>query len=182
MNTQFILLDIFKYFARFVGCEGVMRNFSAGKGNLYSNLKSFCAALPAESNFPEIDDYVFGVNETSVTKRINSVHGIYLFIDYGNFATTENDKKVKTDELHLAVTVAKPLNIETVDLADEVILADSLLNIIRKIRTELIRDKSDCFVSRLKFPSEITPWFAREFNNSTGWTMIFKLSGIDILS
>jgi hypothetical protein len=182
MDTQFILIDIFKYFARFVGRTGVMRNFSAGKGNLYDDLKTFCVALPETGNFPEIDDYVFGVNETSVEKRINNVSGIYLFIDYGNFSTVESDKKVKTDELHLAVTVAKPLNIETVDLADEVILADRLLNIIRKIRTELIHDKSDCFVRRLKFPSEITPWYAREFNNSTGWTMIFKLSGIDILS
>lgn len=182
MNTEYIIIEIFKYFARFVGREGVMRNFSAGEGSQYEDLKTFGSALPAASSFSEIDDYIFGVNESSVEKRIKNVEGIYLFIDYGNFTTVENDKKVKTDELHLAVTVAKPLNIATVDLVSEVILADKLLNIIRKIRTALIRDKSDCFVQQLKFPSEITPWYAREFNNSTGWTMIFKLSGIDILS
>ena len=181
MDTQNILIDIFRYFARFVGRDGVLRNFTAGRGDAYTELKNGCQALPEAGLFPDVTDYVFGVNETSVEKRINNIKGIYLFIDYGNFQTSQGPNKVKTDELHLAVTVAKPLNIETIDLAAEVILADRLLNITRAIRRRLIDDKDDNFVRRLTFPSEITPWYSRELNNSTGWTMLFKLTGIDLL-
>ncbi|MDR1119545.1 MAG: hypothetical protein LBM08_01340 [Dysgonamonadaceae bacterium] len=181
MDTQNILIDIFRYFAKFIGRDGVLRNFTAGKGDAYTELKSHCQVLPEAGSFPDITDYVFGVNESSVEKRINNIKGIYLFIDYGNFLTSRNANNVKIDELHLAVTVAKPLNIETVDLAAEVLLADRLLNIIRTIRRRLIDDKDDNFVRRLTFPSEITPWYSRELNNSTGWTMLFKLTGVDLL-
>jgi hypothetical protein len=181
MDTQNILIDIFRYFTQFVGRDGVLRNFTAGRGDTYTGLKNHCQALPEAGIFPDITDYVFGVNETSVEKRIGSIKGIYLFIDYGNFQTSQNANNVKTDELRLAVTLAKPLKIETIDLAAEVLLADRLLNIIRAIRRRIINDKDDNFVRRLTFPSEITPWYSRELNNSTGWTMLFKLSGIDIL-
>ena len=181
MDSQNILLDIFKYFTKFVGRNGILRNFSTGQGAEYVALKEFCQALPENGTIPIIDDYVFGVNEESVEKRIKNIKGIYLFVDYGNFQTSENELHVKTDELHLAVTVAKPLNIQTVDLIGEVLLADTLLNIVRTIRTQMLNDRC-CFVKRLTFPSEITPWYARELQNSTGWTIIFKLKGIDILT
>ena len=42
-------------------------------------------------------------------------------------------------------------------------------------------DKSDSFINRLQFPNEITPFFARELSNSYGWTLMFKMEGIDMI-
>lgn len=181
MDRKNIIVEVFKYFARFPQRRGVMANFISGKTPSTIELKDICQNLPQDRVIPELSDYVFGVNEDSVEKRIKAIKGIYLFIDYGNFTTNQDKNNVKTDQLRLGVTVAKPLNIATIDPVEEVILADELLTIMRTIRRQLIVDKDDPFVKLFTFPSEITPWYARELGNSVGWTMLFSLTGIDIL-
>ena len=179
MDRNNIVTEVFKYFARFPDRKGVLANFVTGKDS--SELKNYCSNLPATDIIPGLSDYVFGVNEENVEKRIKTIKGSYLFIDYGNFTTTRDNRMVKTDEFHLGITVSQPLNISSLDPVGEVLLTDKLLNILRIIRTHLINDKSDPFVKQIIFPSEITPWYSRELSNSTGWTMLCKLSGIDLL-
>lgn len=63
----------------------------------------------------------------------------------------------------------------------EILITEQLLDIITQIRQELREDRSDPFVQRLSFPNDITPFFARELSNSYGWTLMFNITGIDMV-
>lgn len=174
-----ILHDIFVYFSRYMTRETVNAVFTKAHGDTaYESLRDSAMAA-AEGRFPEITDYVFGVQEDSVSRRISQVKGIYLFVDYGGITSSEDLRLVKSDELSLAVTVARPVSSSAMDMADELVLSDLLLRIITAIRDDMRSDDSDSFIRRLLFPNDITPFFARELSNSYGWTLMFKMRGID---
>lgn len=176
-----ILKELFLYFAKYVPAAALERIFTKGQGDEdYSALKSEALKV-SRVIFPEIKDYIFGVNEDTVAKRISYVKGVYLFVDYGNITSTEDSRHVKVDEFSLAVTVALPLSSGVMDMGQEVILSDRLLEIIAAIRDDMRNDDSDSFVSRLLFPHDITPFYARELSNSYGWTLMFKMRGVDWL-
>ena len=40
-------------------------------------------------------------------------------------------------------------------------------------------DDSDSFIRRMLFPNDITPFYASELSNSYGWTLMFKMRGVD---
>lgn len=55
------------------------------------------------------------------------------------------------------------------------------LRVIAAIRDDMRSDDSDSFIRRMMFPNEITPFFARELSNSYGWTLMFKMIGVDLV-
>ncbi len=175
-----LMEDIFLYFARYCTPQVVGAFFPSSGDQAYEALRAAAESI-AGGLCPDIMDYIFGVNEDTVARRISEVQGIYLFVDYGNITSTEDLRNVKSDEFALAVTVAMPTSSNMMDMAQELILSDKLLSILASIREDMRRDESDSFVSRLLFPNEITPFFARELSNSYGWTMMFKMKGIDWL-
>ena len=65
------------------------------------------------------------------------------------------------------------------DMADELLVSDRLLRIIAAIRDDMRSDDSDSFIRRMLFPNDITPFYARELSNSYGWTLMFKMRGVD---
>lgn len=181
MNTT-LLQDTFLYFAKYPAHLGVMKFFNKNSADpAYVALKESCQVLPVKDKFPEITDYIFGVNETSVKRKIESIKGIYLFVDYGNINSAEDIRNVKHDTFHMAVTVAQPTSSSSFDLAEELVISDKLLTIISSIRNEMRQDKEDPFVRRIIFPNDITPFFARELSNSYGWTLMFQLKGVDLV-
>lgn len=174
-----ILHDIFVYFARYMNRDVVSALFTKAHGDeAYDNLRDE-ALSAATGRFPDITDYVFGVQEDSVSRRISQVKGIYLFVDYGGITSSEDLRRVKSDELSLAVTVARPVSSAAMDMADELVLSDRLLRIIAAIRDDMRFDDSDSFICRMLFPNDITPFYARELSNSYGWTLMFKMRGVD---
>lgn len=176
-----ILQDIFHYFCRYPSVDAVAKIFNKANGSEdYARMKAKAIGA-CKDRFPQITDYIFGVNDERVKSQISMVQGIYLFIDYGNISTRENALKVKEDAMQLAVTVAKPLSSRTYDQAEEILITEELLDIITQIRQELREDRSDPFVQRLSFPNDITPFFARELSNSYGWTLMFNITGIDMV-
>jgi hypothetical protein len=174
-----ILQDIFVYFARYVTPDVVDRFFTKASGDEdYSRLRTRARAA-AEGRFPELTDYIFGVQEESVTRRIGQVKGVYLFVDYGGITSSEDLRNVKSDDFSLAVTVARPMSSAALDMADELLVSDRLLRIIAAIRDDMRSDDSDSFIRRMLFPNDITPFYARELSNSYGWTLMFKMRGVD---
>ena len=169
-----ILQDIFVYFARYVTSDVVDRFFTKASGDEdYSRLRTRARAA-AEGRFPELTDYIFGVQEESVTRRIGQVKGVYLFVDYGGITSSEDLRNVKSD-----VTVARPMSSTALDMADELLVSDRLLRVIAAIRDDMRSDDSDSFIRRMLFPNDITPFYARELSNSYGWTLMFKMRGVD---
>lgn len=174
-----LLKDIFTYFARYVTPDVVDRFFTKSAGEQeYTKLRDEARAA-ALGTFPELTDYIFGVQEDSVSRRISQVKGVYLFVDYGNISSMEDARNVRSDEFSLAVTVARPMSSTALDMADELLVSDNLLRIIAAIREDMRSDDSNSFIRRMLFPNDITPFFARELSNSYGWTLMFKMKGVD---
>ena len=179
-----LLQSIFLYFAKYPAHKGVMQNFNLNNSvrEDYQAFKKAAEDLPVRDVFKNIiTDYVFGVNEESVKKRISSISGVYLFVDYGNVTSIEDDRRVKHDDFNLALTLAKPTSANSLNSAEEVLLVDELLNTLRQIRADMRADRDNPFIKALVFPNEITPFFAREMSNSYGWTLMFKMQGVDLV-
>ena len=140
----------------------------------YSVLKAEIESLESHSLVPEIEEFVFGVNEDSVNKRIKELDGPYLFINYGHIMTIENQHKVQTDEMIISLTAVIPHKIESQDMVEQVLMADDALKMLLEIRSLMEVDSICPFVKQITFPTEITPFCARELSDSTGWTMAFK--------
>jgi len=176
-----LLEHIFLYFAKYPASAAVQKFFTkTSGGTAYETLKASAIAAAA-GKYPVITDYIFGVNEESVSRRISQVKGIYLFVDYGNISSSENNLGVKSDEFNVAVTVAKPLSSGATDLAQEVILSEDLLQIISAIRNDMRGDDHDSLTDYMVFPNDITPFYARELSNSYGWTLMFRIQGVDMI-
>lgn len=175
------LKETFTYFARYVTPDVVGRFFVKGTGDTaYNNFKA-AAKAAAKSLYPVITDYIFGVDEQVIGKRISEVKGVYLFVDYGNIVSYLDGRNVKSDRVSLAVTVAKPMSANIVDQAQQLMLADELLDVISGIRASLRADKGDPFVTRLEFPNTVMPFVAPSLSNSYGWTLMLELNGVDII-
>lgn len=181
-----VITDAFKYFAKFPAKAGVMENFNKSESPYFDNyttLKSEIDALDPHSQVPEIGDYVFGVDEESVKKRIEQINGIYLFVDYGNITTRrEEPALVETADFLLAITVAMPMKPEQLDAFESVLISEQTLQHIVTIKNTMKEDsKNKTFTHQLTFPAEITPWYAREMANSHGWTMVFSKTGVQLV-
>jgi len=182
-----LLQQTFTYFAKYPLLAGVQKAFNRGTGNSgfsgYDAFKAAIDALDPNSELPTIEDYIFGVDEETIKKQIENVDGPYLFVDYGNI-TTDRDpvQKSESGDILIAVTVARPIKPQAMDMAETVLLGDEMLSLISTIKYQMRKD-STCkpFLKELTFPVEITPFFMREASNSIGWTMIFKKAGVRIV-
>jgi hypothetical protein len=182
-----LIRDTFKYFAKFPALDGVQDSFIMGSSNkftsLYENFKQEIDSLEVHSQIPGISDYVFGVDEKTIKKRIESIEATYLFVDFGNITTEEAEKtKVPWDNFLIAITVATPISPERYDPIEVLLLNDQNLGHIKTIRDTMKQDQvNNPFLKHVTFPAEITPWFARELHNSTGWSMLFTKSGVEMV-
>lgn len=177
------LRDIFIYFAKYPQKAGVLELFNRVESDLYPDyavLKAEIEALETHSLIPGIQEFVFGVNEDSVKARIVELDGTYLFIDYGHIMTTEDQYDRHFDEMLISLTVATPYKIEKLDMVEQVFMADAALEMLLQIRSLMLADSECPFVKHLTFPTEITPFFARELSDSTGWTIVFKKRGVEL--
>ncbi len=178
-----ILEDTFLFFARYPDHAGVLKNFNRKSSDeRYVYLKDSADNLPVKSLYPEIKDYVFGVSDEAVKKRISTIQGLYLFVDYGNIRTTENYLKVKKDSFDLSLTIAKPFSSNAgLDGIDELLTIDRTLELLSMIKTDLLENREDPYVRKLTIPTEIIPFSSRELSNSFGFSLVFQLEGIDMI-
>lgn len=178
-----IYQDIFLYFARFADKSGVLKNFNNKPSSDEDYIRFYSAAeqLPDKPLIPGIPDFLLGASEDSVKKRILTFKSTYLFVDYGEVSSHQNELKVQEDEFRLGITVARPLSVNSYNLPEEIILNDRLLNTILAIRQYMKDDRSDPFIRRLTFPQELQPFNAPELSNSYGWTMIFTMRGVAMI-
>jgi len=67
-------------------------------------------------------------------------------------------------------------------MAETLLLQDDLLNTTRRVREIMLTDsKNHPWIKQLDFPHRISPWYARELCNATGFSMMFSKSGIDMI-
>ncbi|MBI9052463.1 MAG: hypothetical protein JEY96_01515 [Bacteroidales bacterium] len=177
--TTNLIIDILTYFAKFPNIEGVKKNFKNTNSSIpgYVELKTSIDNLPEHSLFPEIQDFVFGMDEKVVFEKIQNTKNMFLFLDYGQV-------NVKVDEQHditsngiaLALTVAHNYSTQNKDAMEQAVLMNqtlaSLTNIITQIKLD---DKENrCALTRyFTNPSDIVPVDPNEFFSKLGWTIFF---------
>lgn len=181
-----LIQDTFKYFAKFPLKAGVMKNFQKDSSvyfPLYAELKTAVNALDPHSLIPDLDEYVFGSDLDSVSKRIEQIKGIYLFVDIGNiYDNLLEPMKTEQAEFVIAVTIARKTPAGDLDNIEKILLSDITLGMISALKNQARMDSnSSVFLKYLTFPADISPWFAEDLFNSIGWTMTFKVKGVHLV-
>lgn len=175
------ILDIFRYFAAFAPKEALMRVFNNEDGQDYHEIKTELLSASDELRIPQIKDFIFGIDASSVQQRITSVKGMYLFVDYGNATSYIDRTDVKTDRQHISLTVAIP----TADNADQLRKAidqDNCLSVIKIIRDQMREDDYKYGVNWLPSDaSTLQPFAAKELANSFGWSLDVNIEAVDKL-
>lgn len=186
MTKTNILQQLFAYFGKYPDFSGVMKNFQLedSASAEYVSFKSTIAIMSEKSLYPDIKDFVFGATDESVKKKIDALDGIYMFLDYGAILSQTDDLNRKSDAFDVAVTLATTNNAENNDPIEELLTLDKLLTISNAIVGDLRsrrRTDSDTFVKMIDFPVNIIPFSSAELHNSYGWTVMFKITGTDIM-
>jgi len=180
-----ILREAFMYFAKYPKIDGVISSmFCANKTEVsgYSELQTSLVALDPQSLVPEILNFLFSSNEDKLKKSIEDTTGAFMLLDYGQLSCSQDNVMRKNDELELGIIIARKMNPDHYDMAETLLMHDELLNLIRKVREQMIEDsKYHPFVKQITFPHRIMPWYARELGHATGFSMMFSKSGIDMM-
>ncbi len=171
-----MIVDVFKYFAKFPEKSAVLKVFNAGASDLseYAALIEEINTSQTHSLFPDIKDFIFDVSLEEIMEKLSNIEGLFMLIDYGDVVSSENHLKRKTDSFSLALTVAYYLGNNDYDNAERLILSDKAWNYLEDIG-QVMREDSDPFIKRLQFPVSRSPEVSREFLGSVGWTMRFEM-------
>lgn len=179
-----IIKDLFKYFAQFVPKDALRDIFynPGATGSAYLALKNECLALPDTRVQSSITDYIFGPDEASVRERISAAKGPFVFVDYSSATSYIDRVDVKTDKMHIGVTVAAPTP-EDADQPTLALLQDQMLEVICNIRRAMREDSyEDPTQEWLPMEaSTLTPFLAKALANATGWYLEVNMQMIDKL-
>lgn len=177
-----MILTIFKYFARFVPVAALEKIFQLPTGQDYAALKQEILSDDSDHRLPGITDFVFGADADKIAKRITDIRGTYLCVEFDTVNSSIDRKvDVKTDLIHVGVTVATP-HPDNYDLVATAIDQDKTLALLTAIRQHM-RDDDDPQrgIYWMDYPATLLVWSSKELANSHGWTMQFNIRGIDVI-
>jgi len=180
-----ILREAFLYFAKFPVLEGVVSSiFRTGNPAVagYADLKNQVLALNPNSLVSDIRNFLFSSNDEKLKQSIEDTPGIFMLLDYGQLSCSQDQLKRLNDEIEFGIIIARKIDATKFDLAEIILMQDELLNLMRQVRAIMIEDsKCHPFVKQINFPHQINPWYARELQNATGFSMTFSKTGIDMI-
>ena len=175
MNQYDILLELFKYFAKFVPLDVRKKQFKNGKQPGYAEIKADILALPDTFVIPDISAYVISANEEFVLEKVKNSSGVVLYVEYG--AVSYNPTIANGISETLALHVAMPYNMKNSDNLNETLLMNKTLNILSQILDQMKQDQLQhdfCGTRELiSFPADIVPINSKLFSDRSGWMAIF---------
>lgn len=179
-----LIKEIFMFYARFPDKHGIEQSmFTNGRSDLpeYNEWLQNIRDLPDVSLFPEIKNYVFGVDKESVASRIKAFTDCFLFVDYGQIENELDRIGNRRESFLIAFTVAYPSSDSNNDLAERAMKANRALDLLCSIRRTMIAEEK-CIPWLKNFEADhiITPWLSEEMP-SYGWTVMFRRQGFDML-
>jgi hypothetical protein len=185
MNAS-LIKDCFTYFAKYPLKAGVLNNFTKSSSEYFSGYDTLLAAITAltpHSLITNLNEYIFGSDLVSVIKRVEHCDGIYLFVDYGNiYDNLLEPMKTEQGEFTIAIIVARKTQPDDIDAVEQVLLSDITLAMISSLKdTAKVDANSNHFLKYLTFPTDLSPFFARDLFNSVGWTMTFRTKGFHLI-
>ena len=179
-----MILKIFEYFAKFPARSGVISAFANGKSDLpfYNDLLNRVKALPEAGKIPDIKSYVFGVDMDTVKRRVDSITGTYLFVDFGELESSRDGRNSIVDTFRMAATVAAKVS-DVTDTVERAVISDITLSLINELRARIYADSGrdhTPWLQELSYKHSIIPFMSPELS-SAGWSLIFTSEGSDIL-
>lgn len=174
------ILDVIKYFAKFPDKNGVLENFKRAASGFdgYTDLRNHITALP-DPLMPEILDFVVGVNEEEVAKRIRTIDNYFMFLEYGPITASQPDRvRIRDVSFNLALNVCYHANGRNLDSMEEAVIMDTCLAKAFAIAKQMIADDNlitphTRFVESSIHFAPIEPAFLYQ---SLGWSLSFKKS------
>ena len=181
-----MILDLFKYFARFPKRENVLKGIATkGESDMteYAQMEDAVKALPGTGIVPEIENYVYGQSFDELKARLANLTGTFLFVDYGEVDMQSDGRRSFECTQRIAVTVAMKLP-ATSDMMERILTNDSTLQMIAKIHGYLLADVEGGELYWMERDSvtdcEIVPFASAELH-SYGWTLMLSARGSDII-
>lgn len=182
MNNNQLLIDAFLYFAKFPALAAVQKSFNYAPGRStiagYDDFKTAVDTLATHSLIPGIKNYIFGVDENRIQKRIKELAGFYLLVDYGQLQAPPDQNNVVTDSFYIAATVAIPFSDENMDDAEEILLTQQAYTYLMSIKEQMRLDDRESLTRHLRLAADADPFHAPKLNNSIGWTLIMQRTGV----
>lgn len=180
-----LLREAFLYFCKFPSFTGILNSmFRNSKSSVtdYNTLRTAITNLPDHNIVPEILNFLFSSDEVKLKKEIEDTKGIFMLLDYGQLSSSKDGMERKNDSFEMGIIIARKMKPDEYDMAELLLMQDELLNTVRKVREQMIEDqKYHPWVKQLDFPHTISPWYARELCNATGFSMMFSKTGIDMI-
>lgn len=181
-----MILELFKYFARFPKREGVLRGIATkGESDMeeYAQMMDVVKALPGTGLVPEIENYVYGQSFDELKARLANLTGTFLFVDYGEVDMQSDGRRSFECTQRIAVTVAMKLS-SNADMMERLIANERTLQMVAKIHAHLIADAESGLLFWMDNDSvttcEMVPFVSAELQ-SYGWTLMLNATGPDIL-
>lgn len=143
----------------------------------YEELKGYIAGM-SEPLVPDISNFVFGQRFEDVKRRVDALIGTYLFCDFGEIQSSQDNIGSIEDTHKRAVTVAVKLGNKS-DMVEVAIQSDRTLKLLNEVRAYMMYDSR--YMSWLKPISDnqtIVPFVSPELS-SIGWSMSFVASAPD---
>ena len=175
-----LIIKLFRYFSRFVPIEvlkEMMIQPHHSRLTGYSEIQTEILADPAPGiRIPEIEKFVFSINEKFVSERIKNSKGFILFVEYGNFSA--NFKQANGVNESIAVTIAHNFSDTNNDNLNEVVLMNRCLDILLYILRQMFADMGQLdFCASLELitvPVDIQVVDPAMFYGCGGWCAIFQ--------
>jgi len=183
MNED-LIINLFRYFSRFIPIEVLKEIMIQPEHSKFPGYFEIQAEILKNSaslqnvRIPQIEKFIFSINEKFVSERIRNSKGIILFVEYGNISA--DLKRANGIKQSIAVTVAHNFSDTNNDNLNEVVLMNRCLNILLRIIQQMFTDMGQLdFCSSLELitvPIDIQVVDPSSFYGCGGWCAMFQNS------
>ena len=176
--TPDLIIDLFKYYARFVPknvLEKIFVQLAVTRFAGYDEIRTEVMAHPNTLVMPELDAFIVSVNENFVSERIKNSSGYILFVEYGPF-TVDHTVTEGVQEA-IAVSVVRNFSDSNNDSINELILMNKSWTLLDYILQTMGNEQNElgfCDGALVSAPVKVAPVVPSSFYGCGGWSAQFK--------
>ena len=134
-----------------------------------------------KDEIPELKHFVFGLDEDAIRKAISKFSDYYMFVDLGEFGSDTDTAGRFQDSFVCAVTIAMPVGSRQYSPEEETACVADTFDLISKLRKAMYLGQREKQLKYLSKKHQILPFVAPEMGRSVGWTLMFNITGPDLL-
>jgi hypothetical protein len=178
-----LILDIFKYFAKFPDHIKVMANFANRNSKFpgYTDFYNAVNSLTVKNLMPEIKDFIVSISDEKVLAKMRNMNDYFLYIEYGDVSETLQVAGIIRDEqIKLAITVGYKYSDTNNDYIEESLAMNECLKKIKAIETVMNDDNAGVcpFKKYIIFPATTLPIDPSRMGGCLGWVSTFTRQNI----